>query len=192
MGKTVIIAEPGRHLGGMTAGGLSAVDIGDRHKAVYAHDGRLVVAFRDMGRESPTKNHFVAWVGRYEDILAGRDGDYKIKLLNSHAKRTGDCGYPMSRFEPSVAEHLFNRLVSVEKNIDTLLSHYPAAVQREGSLLQTLTLREYGNTSDITVTGSYYVDATYEGDLAALAKVMYRVGREGREEFGEPHDARPT
>jgi hypothetical protein len=29
MGKTVVIAEPGRHLGGMTSGGLSAVDIGD-------------------------------------------------------------------------------------------------------------------------------------------------------------------
>src|SRR6186713_1631499 len=29
MGKKVVIAEPGKHLGGMTAGGLSAVDIGD-------------------------------------------------------------------------------------------------------------------------------------------------------------------
>lgn len=29
MGKSVIIAEPGKHLGGMTSGGLSAVDIGD-------------------------------------------------------------------------------------------------------------------------------------------------------------------
>lgn len=29
MGKSVILAEPGRHLGGMTSGGLSAVDIGD-------------------------------------------------------------------------------------------------------------------------------------------------------------------
>ncbi len=29
MGKRVILAEPGRHLGGMTSGGLSAVDIGD-------------------------------------------------------------------------------------------------------------------------------------------------------------------
>jgi len=29
MGKTVILAEPGRHLGGMTSGGLSAVDIGE-------------------------------------------------------------------------------------------------------------------------------------------------------------------
>jgi len=29
MGKSVILAEPGKHLGGMTSGGLSAVDIGD-------------------------------------------------------------------------------------------------------------------------------------------------------------------
>jgi hypothetical protein len=65
---------------------------GDRHKAVYAPDGRLVVCFRDMGRDSPTKNHFVAWVGRYEDIAGGGAGQYKIKLLHSH--KGSDCGYP--------------------------------------------------------------------------------------------------
>ncbi|HEY2413165.1 MAG TPA: sialidase family protein [Pirellulaceae bacterium] len=65
---------------------------GDRHKAVYVQDGRLVVVFRDMGQNSPTRNHFVAWVGRYEDILAGREGEYKIKLLHSH--KGSDCGYP--------------------------------------------------------------------------------------------------
>lgn len=65
---------------------------GDRHKAVYAKDGRLVVTFRDMGKDSPTRTHFVAWVGRYEDIVSGRDGEYKIKLLHSH--KSSDCGYP--------------------------------------------------------------------------------------------------
>ena len=65
---------------------------GDRHKAVYAPDGRLVVCFRDTGRDSPTKNHFVAWVGHYEDIVSGKDGDHKIKLLHSH--KASDCGYP--------------------------------------------------------------------------------------------------
>ena len=65
---------------------------GDRHMAKYAPDGRLVVCFRDTGKTSPTRNHFVAWVGRYEDILAGRDGEYRIKLLHSH--HGGDCGYP--------------------------------------------------------------------------------------------------
>jgi glycine/D-amino acid oxidase-like deaminating enzyme len=29
MGKHVVLVEPGRHLGGMTSGGLCAVDIGD-------------------------------------------------------------------------------------------------------------------------------------------------------------------
>jgi hypothetical protein len=59
---------------------------------VYAKDGRLVVAFRDMGKDSPTRTHFVAWVGRYEDIISGKDGEYKIKLLHSH--KGSDCGYP--------------------------------------------------------------------------------------------------
>ncbi len=65
---------------------------GDRHKAVYAKDGRLVITFRDMGNDSPTRTHFVAWVGRYTDIVSGRDGEYKIKLLHSH--KGSDCGYP--------------------------------------------------------------------------------------------------
>ncbi len=65
---------------------------GDRHKAIYTSDGRLVVVFRDMGQKSPTRNHFVAWVGRYADIIAGREGEYKIKLLHSY--KGSDCGYP--------------------------------------------------------------------------------------------------
>jgi hypothetical protein len=66
--------------------------VGDRHQHIYLPDGRLVIAFRDMGNQSPTREHFVAWVGRYEDIVNGRDGAYKIKLLHSH--KGSDCGYP--------------------------------------------------------------------------------------------------
>ncbi len=65
---------------------------GDRHQHVYLPDGRLVIAFRDMGKDSPTRTHFVAWVGRYEDIVSGKDGERKIKLLHSH--KSSDCGYP--------------------------------------------------------------------------------------------------
>ena len=36
MGKTVVLAEPGRHLGGMTSGGLSAVDTGTETR-ILAH-----------------------------------------------------------------------------------------------------------------------------------------------------------
>ncbi len=65
---------------------------GDRHMGVYAPDGRLVIAFRDKAIGSSTHNHFVAWVGTYDDIRKGRPGQYRIKLLHSHAG--GDCGYP--------------------------------------------------------------------------------------------------
>lgn len=65
---------------------------GDRHKAKYSVDGRLVVVFRDTGHDSPTNSHFVAWVGTYDDILAGNDGQYQVKLLHSY--KGWDCGYP--------------------------------------------------------------------------------------------------
>jgi hypothetical protein len=64
---------------------------GDRHMAKYLPDGRLVICFRDTGHDSATRNHFVAWIGRYEDIVTGRDGEYRVKLLHSH--HGGDCGY---------------------------------------------------------------------------------------------------
>lgn len=74
---------------------------GDRHKAKYTKDGRLVVCFRDTGRQSPTRNHFVAWVGKYDDIIKGKQGLYRIKLINNHRwnmpngrHRDWDCGYP--------------------------------------------------------------------------------------------------
>jgi len=65
---------------------------GDRHMGVYAPDGRLVIAFRDQAPLSPTRGHFVAWVGLYDDIRQARAGQYRIKLLHSYAG--GDCGYP--------------------------------------------------------------------------------------------------
>jgi len=65
---------------------------GDRHMGVYAPDGRLVIAFRDRAIDSPTSGHFVAWVGAYDDIRNGKPGQYRIKLLHSHAG--ADCGYP--------------------------------------------------------------------------------------------------
>jgi hypothetical protein len=65
---------------------------GDRHMGLYTPDGRLVIAFRDKAINSPTFNHFVAWVGTYDDIKNRRSGEYRIKLLHSYAG--GDCGYP--------------------------------------------------------------------------------------------------
>lgn len=65
---------------------------GDRHTAAYAPDGRLFVTFRDMGRESPTKGDWVAWIGSYEDIAAGRPGQFRLRLADNHHE--WDCCYP--------------------------------------------------------------------------------------------------
>jgi len=71
---------------------VAATLYGDRHKAKYTSDGRLVICFRDTGLESKTKNHFVAWVGSYDDIVRQQPGQYRVKLLHSHGG--WDCGYP--------------------------------------------------------------------------------------------------
>ncbi|MDF1852477.1 MAG: sialidase family protein [Verrucomicrobiales bacterium] len=67
---------------------------GDRHIGIRLPDGRWLFAFRDMAINSETWGHFVAWVGTYEDIRSGAPGQYRIKLLHSHAKGIRDCGYP--------------------------------------------------------------------------------------------------
>lgn len=65
---------------------------GDRHVGKYLPDGRLFISFRDTTLESPTKGDWVAWVGRYEDIVQGREGQYRVRLMDNHVR--GDCAYP--------------------------------------------------------------------------------------------------
>ena len=65
---------------------------GDRHVARYGPDGRLVIVFRDMTHENATKGDFVAWVGTYDDIVKGREGQYRVRLLDNKSGR-GDTGY---------------------------------------------------------------------------------------------------
>lgn len=56
----------------------------DRHQAVYADDGRLVIVGRDVAEKSPSLGHFAAWVGTYDDLASGKEGQYRIKLLHSY------------------------------------------------------------------------------------------------------------
>jgi hypothetical protein len=65
---------------------------GDRHTAVRAPDGRLFVSFRDTTLESPTRGDWVAWVGTWEDIVQGREGQYRVRLMDNHSR--WDCAYP--------------------------------------------------------------------------------------------------
>lgn len=65
---------------------------GDRHVGRYAPDGRLLITFRDTTHISPTKGDWVAWVGTYEDIVKGREGQYRVRLMDN--TKSADCAYP--------------------------------------------------------------------------------------------------
>jgi hypothetical protein len=71
---------------------LPATLTGDRHTAKYAPDGRLFISFRDMAADSPTNGDWIAWVGTYDDLLQGRSGQYRVRLM--HNTYRGDCAYP--------------------------------------------------------------------------------------------------
>ncbi len=159
-GCSVLLVQHNGHLGGMMTNGLMQWD------ALYG------------GPRSPLFSELLGNIERYYIETFGRD---------SHDHQTIRCThehYPISWAEPHVAEREYNRLVAAEKRITLLLNHHPTQLTLQGALIESVTLQ---GRDAITVRGTTFIDATYEGDLFALAKVPYRVGREARDEYGEPH-----
>lgn len=71
---------------------LTGALTGDRHQAVYGPDGRLFISFRDTAHESPTQGDWVGWVGTYDDIAQGREGQYRVRLMDN--QHEWDTAYP--------------------------------------------------------------------------------------------------
>ncbi|WP_236978033.1 sialidase family protein [Membranihabitans maritimus] len=65
---------------------------GDRHQGVVLPDGRLFISFRDVGVESSTRGDWVGWIGKFDDLLAGSEGEYRIRFKDNLVGY--DCGYP--------------------------------------------------------------------------------------------------
>lgn len=71
---------------------------GERHKAVYANDGRLFITFRSIERDKEKLSKYkeknrkynwysegwIAWVGTFEDLENGRQGQYRIKIAHTY------------------------------------------------------------------------------------------------------------
>lgn len=85
MGKQVVLVEPGRHLGGMTSGGLSAVDIGDP---------------RSVG--GVAREYFTRLVARY-----GTELKWDQPFQSDGGPATGGA----YSIEPHVAEDVFDEMV---------------------------------------------------------------------------------
>ena len=65
---------------------------GDRHTAKWTPDGRLFISFRDMPPNGDWKGDWVGWVGSWDDLVNGGEGQYRVRLKDN--KDSWDCGYP--------------------------------------------------------------------------------------------------
>lgn len=80
---------------------------GDKHTVRRTPDGRLVISFREhtvkgsitgdqeassVAGASEWEGDWVLWVGTLDDVLQGRDGQYKVRLMDNH--KAWDCAYP--------------------------------------------------------------------------------------------------
>jgi len=68
---------------------------GDRHTGRYGPDGRLFISFRDnppADVDTPTEGDWVGWIGTYEDLLQGHEGQYRVRLKDNTLG--ADCAYP--------------------------------------------------------------------------------------------------
>ena len=138
-GAQVALLEPGRHVGGMTSGGLGYTDVGDVR------------------------------------VLGGMAARLRAAIGVHYGVPAGSYAGP----EPHVAEAILLRWLEqagVEVHLGWTLS---AADVRDGRI------RGLTSTGGETVRGGVFVDASYEGDLLALAGVPYAVGREDRSLHGE-------
>lgn len=160
-GCNVLILERTNHIGGLPANGLGATDITTR--------GATTGLFLEF-----TERNYRHYLQTY-----GPDSD-----------QVRDCsdGY---HFEPSVAEQTLLQMIAVYSDKITVLLERqfdsdPANVIMNGRNVESIRVVERTSGKIEEYSAAIFIDATYEGDLGAAAGIPYRIGREGRSEFGEP------
>jgi hypothetical protein len=157
LGRSVALVEYHDHLGGMAASGLGKSDIENR-----AMIGGI---FKD----------FVA------RILA-----YYVKTYGAESENVRLCrdGYYA---EPSVAEAVFEALVGEQPTLTVIKGHRLESATVEDNRLRSIEVIDRRSGAARTLAATVFIDGTYEGDLYAKAGAEFRVGREARAEYDEPH-----
>lgn len=86
-------------------------------------------------------------------------------------------------FEPSVALKVMEGYLD-HPNIRVIKGFRIDGIKMEGSSIADIRVIDTQGR-ETTVSASYFIDATYEGDLMALSGVSYHVGREDNSVYGE-------
>ncbi|MBL8214979.1 MAG: FAD-dependent oxidoreductase [Bryobacterales bacterium] len=155
-GLKVVLACPQNHPGGMAASGLSTTDA-VRTELFGGLTAEFIAGVRDHYRKE--------LASQPQELALTKDGWF---------------------YEPSVAELVFTRLIEKESGrLQWLRRHHLIDAAVTGRKVSSAEL-ESDNGARVKITARTFIDGTYEGDLAAAAKVPYRVGRESKAEYGEP------
>jgi ribulose 1,5-bisphosphate synthetase/thiazole synthase len=166
MGKTVVLLEFGRHLGGMTSGGLGATDIGNK------------AAIGGIARElyHRVALHYAkddAWpFENREEFFARRGGRTTLAELKS-------ADSTMWVFEPHVAEDILKEMLR-EAKVPVHFQQRLASAKTSRRRISEIKM-DNGNV----FRAKMFIDSTYEGDLMAKAGVSFTVGREANSTYNE-------
>ncbi|WP_129780589.1 FAD-dependent oxidoreductase [Peristeroidobacter soli] len=164
-GRSVALLCRDGHVGGMTTNGLGWADTGN-HAAIGGMARRF---YRDV------KAHYEA---------VGFKG-----VATSQSKTEGEED-AMWVFEPRVAEAIYLRWLKdagIEPVFNAKLRLEPSAVQKADQTIRSIEMLDGAR-----YTGRMFVDATYEGDLMAMAGVTFTTGREANAVYGETYNGVQT
>jgi hypothetical protein len=166
LGKRAVLAEFGRHLGGLTSGGLGATDIGNK-----AAIGGLSREF--YARIAQHYANDAAWT------VETRETYFRQRRSSQTAATEPGALATMWTFEPHVAEDIFFQMIN-QARVPVYLGQRLASVKTSDGRLVEIVME-----SGKVFRARMFIDATYEGDLMAKAGVSHVVGREANSQYGE-------
>ncbi|MFK7692152.1 FAD-dependent oxidoreductase [Paenibacillus sp. HJGM_3] len=156
-GRQTVLIEPSAYYGGLMTSGLGMTDI-----------------------------HSLDAAGSVFREYAGKVLAYYTETYGPDSEQVVHCRKGL-RFEPSVAKRLLRDMLNAEPNLTLLLSHELASVEMDGNSLHAITVHPLNGGENVTYKARVFIDATYEGDLAAKSGVSYSLGRESRDEWNEEY-----
>ncbi len=169
-GLSVLLAESADHVGGMWTSGLQGLDT------------------RYAGHRCPVLTDFVSRIqDHYRKTFGEHSPEYASACFGDptlHGQRP--------RFEPSVAEAVLREMLAAHANIQLQTGWRLEHVVSENTA-NSRNIRQVQLTcvtdpqQQCWAAGNVFIDATYEADLVAAAGAPYRLGREDRSAFNEPH-----
>jgi hypothetical protein len=168
--------------GGTASGVIAAVAAAREGKSVILvgperHLGGMVSG--GLGATDVGNAHAI---GGYAREYFDRVRRYYVKHYGPDSEQVKDCAGGF-RFEPHTAEAVFEELLA-ETKIAVIRDAPLQTVDTQEGHIRSVTIATAAKGPQV-LTARVFIDASYEGDLMAQARVRYTVGREAQDEYGE-------